>query len=46
MRLGREQASGYVEDTAEDPITAEEPTIHAAERAVTAPAAEPVVPIG
>jgi hypothetical protein len=46
MRLGREQASGYVEDIAADPIAAEEITVHAEGRAVPVPATEPVVPVG
>jgi hypothetical protein len=46
MRLGREQASGYVEDTAADEITVEEFTIGAEEPTTQAPAPAPAIPVG
>ena len=46
MRLGREQASGYVEDTAADQTTMEEITIVAQEPVRQAPVTEPAVPVG
>lgn len=45
MRLGREQASGYVEDTAADEITVQELTVGAEELASQAPATEPAIPV-
>jgi hypothetical protein len=51
MRLGRKQASGYVEDTVADPmagadpIVAEEMTIQAEQRTST-PALEPGIAVG
>jgi hypothetical protein len=51
MRLGRKQASGYVEDTVADPmavadpIAVEEMTIQAEERTST-PAPEPAISVG
>ena len=42
MRLGKQQASGYVADTVTDSIAAEEITIDSAERSRRTPAPEPV----
>jgi len=42
MRLGKEKASGYVEDTVTDSLAADEITIDSAERARPAPVPEPV----
>jgi hypothetical protein len=42
MRLGKEQASGYVADTVTDSITADEITIDSAERTRPTPAPEPI----
>ena len=41
MRLGKEQASGYVEDTATDSIVAEQITIESEERTRPTLATEP-----
>jgi hypothetical protein len=52
MRLGREQASGYVEDNVADPmavadpITVEEITVGAEKLTTTAPAPERAIPVG
>ena len=43
MRLGKQQASGYVEDTAADSITPEEITIDSEERSRPTPVPEPAV---
>lgn len=45
MRLGREQASGYVEDTAADEITVQELTVGAEELTSQAPVTEPAIPV-
>jgi hypothetical protein len=42
MRLGKEQASGYVEDSVTDSIAADESPIDSEERARPAPVPEPV----
>jgi hypothetical protein len=44
MRLGKEQAAGYVEDTEAD-APAEAITIDTTERMPLAPAAEPSLPV-
>ncbi len=46
MRLGREQASGYVEDIAADQITVEEPTVDARELTGQPPVTEPAISVG
>jgi len=49
MRLGKEQAAGYVEDTESDPITGtleEELTTSQPERTELTPAPQPAVTIG
>jgi len=46
MRLGREQASGYVEDTAADETSVEELTNGGEELTSQAPATEPAIPVG
>jgi hypothetical protein len=43
MRLGKEQASGYVADTVTDSIAADEGTFDSAERSRPTPAPEPAV---
>jgi hypothetical protein len=45
MRLGREQASGYVADTATDSL-AQEITIDAEERTAPSVVPEPSIPVG
>jgi hypothetical protein len=41
MRLGKEQAAGYVEDTEADALVAQEPTVSQADETPLAEAAEP-----
>jgi hypothetical protein len=45
MRLGKEKASGYVEDTEADTVLAEEITAERPERTPLTPASEPALPV-
>jgi hypothetical protein len=45
MRLGKEQATGYVEDTEADTVLAEEVTAERPEQAPLTPAPEPALPV-
>jgi hypothetical protein len=45
MRLGKEQATGFVEDTEADAPTAEEVRAGQSERTPPAPVPEPAVPV-
>ena len=45
MRLGREQASGYVEDTEADTVLAEEITAEQSEQTPVTPASDPALPV-
>jgi hypothetical protein len=45
MRLGKEKATGYVEDTEAGLAAAEEVTAERAEQAPLAPAPEPALPV-
>ncbi len=45
MRLGKEKAVGYVEDTEADAVLAEEITAERSERTPLTPAPEPVLPV-
>ncbi len=45
MRLGKEKASGYVEDTEADTVLAEEITAERSEQTPLTPAAEPALPV-
>jgi len=46
MRLGKEQAAGFVEDTDTDAGVAEEITISQPERTELSPAPQPAVTVG
>jgi hypothetical protein len=46
MRLGREQASGYIEDTAADEIAVPELINGGEELTTQAPATEPAITVG
>jgi hypothetical protein len=46
MRLGREEAVGYVEDTEADLAPAEEVTAERAEQTPLTPASEAALPVG
>jgi hypothetical protein len=46
MRLGKEEAVGYVEDTEADLAPAAEITAERSEQAPLTPAAEPALPVG
>ena len=46
MRLGKEQAAGYVEDTDTDTTLSEEITISQPERTELTPASQPAVAAG
>ncbi len=45
MRLGKEQAAGYVEDTEAGPLAAEEATVAQAEVMPLAAGPEPALPV-
>lgn len=45
MRLGKEKATGYVEDTEADTVLAEEITAERPEQTPLAPALEPALPV-
>ena len=45
MRLGKEQATGYVEDTEADTVLAEEITAERPEQTPLTPASEPALPV-
>ena len=45
MRLGKEKASGYVEDTEADTVLTEEITAEQSEQAPLSPASEPALPV-
>ena len=45
MRLGKEQATGYVEDTGADTVMAEEITAERPEQTPVTPAPEPALPV-
>ena len=45
MRLGKEKASGYVEDTEADTELTEEITAEQSEQAPLTPASEPALPV-
>jgi len=45
MRLGKEKATGYVEDTEADAALAEEITAERPEQAPLTPAPEPALPV-
>lgn len=45
MRLGKEKATGYVEDTEADTVRAEETTVELTEQTPLAPAPEPALPV-
>jgi hypothetical protein len=46
MRLGKEQATGYVEDTESDVTASEEIQIHQPERTEVTPVPQPAVAAG
>jgi hypothetical protein len=45
MRLGKEKASGYVEDTEADKVLTEEILAEQSEQAPLTPASEPALPV-
>jgi hypothetical protein len=45
MRLGKEKATGYVEDTGADTVLAEEITAERSEQTPLTPASEPAFPV-
>ena len=45
MRLGKEKATGYVEDTEADTVLAEETTAEQSEQTPLTPAPEPALPV-
>lgn len=45
MRLGKEKAVGYVEDTEADAVLAEEITAERSDQTPLTPAPEPVLPV-
>ena len=45
MRLGKEKASGYVEDTEADTVLAEEITAEQSGQTPVTPASEPALPV-
>ena len=45
MRLGKEQAAGYIEDTEADALPAQELTAAQPGETAPAPAAEPTLPV-
>jgi hypothetical protein len=45
MRLGKEQATGYVEDTEADTVLAEEFAAERSEQTPLTPAPEPALPV-
>ena len=45
MRLGKEQATGYVEDTEADTVLAEDITAERSEQTPLTPAPEPALPV-
>ena len=45
MRLGKEQATGYVEDTEADTALAGETTVEQPEQTPLTPASEPALPV-